>query len=311
MKEIKKYLSKVFMIITFATIVVISVIDSIFDEIAGGIINGESIIFALVLYIGVHIIVFLVAAGLFTNLANRRIEKLNEKVIQDKNLLFANVAHDLKTPLTTVIGYSKALRDGVVTEPKQQQEMLDAIALKSEKANELLDSMFQYTKLSSTGFDLVIDKYNLARLLKETVADFYDDFQERKIILELDIPDEPVIVRMDQVEMRRALSNLIINAYKHNKQNARVLIQIQKDRDIRVIIADDGIRLSEKKEELFEPFISGSEARENADGSGLGLAVVKSIVDKHGFKVDIEEMNKPYTKAFIIEIPVVKNYSTT
>jgi len=303
MKEIKKYLTRTFIVIVLVMEITVSVIDSIFDVMANNISDAKVMAFSLILLFGVQALIFIIAAIVFTHFADRRINKLNDEILQERNLLFTNIAHDLKTPLTTVIGYARALKNQMVTDQAGQQEMLAAITLKAEKVNELLDSMFQYTKFNSAGFNLVLEECNLVGLLKEAIADYYDMFQEKYISLELDIQDEPILVCINQAEMRRAFSNLIINAYKHNEPNSRVLIQIQNDCNTKVLFADDGVNISVHQNELFDPFINGSESRDGTSGSGLGLAIVKSIVDKHGFCIHMEEMPEPYTKAFILTFP--------
>lgn len=108
----------------------------------------------------------------------------------------------------------------------------------------------------------------------------------------------------DSVELGRAINNLIVNSYKHNKNNTRVYISIEKrDEKVRFSVADDGEPIEDKlATAIFDPFVSGSTSRSSEDGSGLGLPLSKKIAEKHGGKLYIDKNIGEYSKAFVIEI---------
>ena len=302
MRKLKKYLAITFMICT-ALLIFSSVIDSIFDEVVNHVTTHGVFVVTLIIYFAAQILLLLTTAMVFTHFASKKIEKNNADLAKERNLLFANIAHDLKTPLTTVIGFSRALHSDMVKDEKEQKEMLAAIVQKSEKVNNLLDLMFQYTKLNTDDFHLIFEDYDLARLLRETTSEYYSIFEDKGINLEIDIPDCAVIVRMGRMELQRALSNLIINACQHNAAGSKVLVRLKNDNSVKVVIADDGVNIpSEERLTLFDPFISHDESRGETAGNGLGLAITKSIVDKSGYSLEIKDMRAPYTKAFVITI---------
>lgn len=183
--------------------------------------------------------------------------------------------------------------------------MLNSIIQKSEQTDELLNIMFEYTKLSSGSFTLSVEKIDLGRLLREIVAGSYDNFEKKRITIDVDIPEMPIYALIDKIEMRRALANLIINAYSHNESNSKVWVALKSDPDsgICIIIADNGAEISpDEREKLFVPFICGDDSRTSTSGTGLGLSITKAIIEKHGYKISIKDMDKPYKKAFVVTI---------
>ncbi|MCI9014707.1 MAG: hypothetical protein HFI59_12280, partial [Lachnospiraceae bacterium] len=128
-------------------------------------------------------------------------KKVNELIEEEKaqqlaydrqrNLLLSDIAHDIKTPLTTLCGYSKALSDGVVKEEEKRQEYLAAIYSKSMRMNELITLLFEYVKMDSSGFELHREADDLGELVRECTAAVYTDFEEKKIALVIDISEEP------------------------------------------------------------------------------------------------------------------------
>lgn len=298
MKDLKKYIIKLFLLIIIPFSLILSIIDSIFDGIAETI-NDESImVTALIIYGVVSVGVLVFAVWVFTHFISKRIVLEKIRDYKEKSMLFANIAHDLKTPMTTVIGFSKALSDGEVTDETEQKEMLHSIYQKSMRANELLDLIFQYTKFDALDFKLNIHECDITKLLRNLVAEYYNDFEKKNITLEIDIPDTKVLVNIDIVEFSRGLSNLIINAYRHNPDNAKVMIQLENRDGIKITIADNGQTIED--DTVFEAFVCGDESRSTKGGSGLGLAISKKIVEQHGGQLYIDSQITGYAKGFII-----------
>lgn len=239
---------------------------------------------------------------LFYRSLNKKIGQESQKLAKEQSTLFANIAHDLKTPLTSITGFSKALNEDVV-EPAEIKEVSNIIYQKSITANELLDLMFQYTKLNSAEFSLNRQECVINYLLKEAVADNYDLLEQQQIELVLDLSEEPITRRIDKAEFRRVFNNLLINACKHNPPKTELFISIKnKGKTAEIIFADNGTAIPQKdREQLFQPFVSENETERNFQGSGLGLAIVKTIVDKHGFTIQLLD-DEHYTKKFVITL---------
>lgn len=239
-----------------------------------------------------------------------KIEEQSQKNAKEQSLLFANIAHDLKTPLTTIIGFSKALDDNMTSNPKEQEELLKIIHQKAIASNELLDLMFQYTKLKSDEFKLNLTKTDIGKLLRETVAEHYDLLEDYRIDLDMRFDEDfPVEVLIDRTEIKRSFANLIINACKHNPSNTLLNIELKHFKDYAYIVfKDNGNEIPKAKwNNLFQPFISESQRERDFSGSGLGLAITKSILDKHGFSIELKESSGGYTKEFVITMDIVNS----
>ncbi len=276
------------------------------------------IIFVFILVI--MLIPFFVGGVYYIGVVIRQFKKIekaqNEKRLEyekKRNLMLSDIAHDLRTPITTVNGYARALSDGMVPEDKKQ-EYLDRIMAKSERINDLITYLFDYVKTDSEGFELHKEKTDVCELLRKCVALHYEDMEDAGMEPYVIIPEEPVSLMLDRLQFSRTITNLIVNAVRHNKEGTAIAVAMEKEDDrIRICIADNGDRIEEKTaEHIFEPFITGDESRNSRGGTGLGLSIAKKIMQLHGY--DLMLLQQPalkddpllggYEKAFIT---VIKN----
>ena len=230
-------------------------------------------------------------------------EKIKQNAENERVLLFANMAHDLKTPITSIIGFSKALSDGIIEDETKRTEYVSTINSKAVRMNELIDRLFEYVKLESAENKLHLETVDVAEILRNCIADVYTEYEEKKIRLELEIPDEAVQKNADRLELSRVYTNLLNNVIKHNKGGINVLVRM--DANGQVLIADSGERLSQElSEQLFTPFVSGDSSRRSGGGSGLGLSLAKKIMNKHGgdlkFVQSDAEVPVGYNKGFLV-----------
>lgn len=289
------------------------------------IISGSSkseTIFALMVIISiifVLILPYILGALFFSRAVVKEFTKLEEERDAQKkeydrkrNLMLSDIAHDLRTPITTVAGYAKALSDGMVNDEAKKQEYLLAMQTKSSRMNDLINLLFDYVKLDSEGFVLDKEELDLCELLRENAALIYSDMEENGFEFEIEIPEKQFFIMADRLQLSRVITNLLTNVMRHNNSGTKVLLQMQIDKpkdsfddNIYAVIkvADSGSDISaEIEESIFEPFAKADKSRSNSTGSGLGLSIVKKIVDKHGYKISINHDVKPYTKAFEIRV---------
>lgn len=303
MKDLKKAILKAFVLYFFGLSITVSLLEELFN---GGITPMLPYEYELPLMV-ICVCLQFTSVGLFSFLFYRsldlKITKKSQQLAKDQSILFANIAHDLKTPLTSITGFSKALHEEIV-EPEEIKEVSAIIYQKSVTANELLDLMFQYTKLNSADYQLKKQQEDINYLLKETVAENFDLIEQQEIELELDLPEETLCYEIDKTEMKRVFSNLIINACKHNPPGTLLTIAIkQKNGKTVIVFADNGTPIPEtERERLFKPFVSENETERNFNGSGLGLAITKTIVEKHGFTIQLSQEEAEYEKKFLITL---------
>lgn len=256
----------------------------------------------------IRILPYLVGAFCYSRIVSGQFKELlaqeeAQKLARDqrRNLMLSDIAHDIKTPITTICGYSKALSEGVVDE-KDRQSYLDVIYAKAMRMDELVTLLFEYVKLESEGFTLHRELGDLAELTREMAALLYADFEGREMELVLEIPEERVPFEMDRLQLGRAVTNLLTNAVRYGKEGGRVLVRLQ---DYELTVADEGEPIDpEFAAHIFEPFARGDKARSSKGGSGLGLGISRKIVEMHGGKLLlIQSFGEGYTKAFQIRLP--------
>ncbi len=248
----------------------------------------------------------------------REARALREENEEKNRKLYAEIAHDLKTPMTMILGYAKLLSKGDVP-AETRQEYVSTIVEQTENANALLEQMLEYAKLGSTEYRLDRKEGNLAECLRQAAAENYIRFEEKKMELEVEIPKDTVVCKYDERQMKRVFNNLIGNVIRHNPEGTEVKIVMElsqkgsgdapKDTDkvpdtIEIRVADTGPLIEEGvKEHLFEPFHAGEESRNNSGGSGLGLSVAKKIAQLHGGDLEYREQLTEGYKGFVLTIP--------
>ena len=243
--------------------------------------------------LGLSILPYAVGILYFCRIVTKKVNELLEEEKEQKfaydrrrNLLLSDIAHDIKTPITTICGYSKALSEGIVQEEKKQ-EYLDAIYTKSMRMSDLITFLFEYVKLESDGFVLHKEIYDIAELVRENVALLYADFEDHEMELCMEIPEEKVDYDMDRLQMGRAFTNLLTNAIRYGRKGGKVLVRLQDDV---LTVADDGMEIEpEFAEHIFEPFSRADKARTTKGGSGLGLSITAKLSLIH-----ISEPTRPY-----------------
>ncbi|MBO4863181.1 MAG: HAMP domain-containing histidine kinase [Eubacterium sp.] len=245
----------------------------------------------------------------------RRLEEADKKKQKEfekgRNLMLSDIAHDLRTPITTVAGYAKALEDGMVAEDKKE-EYLSAIQRKSSRMNDLITLLFDYVRLDSEGFKLTKEKVDICELCRETAAFMYQDIEDAEMTLEVDIPEKRVEINADKIQISRVITNLLTNAIRHNKPGTSIgfFLTIDDDETIRIMVADNGDKIDEDyAKTIFEPFVVGDESRSTKGGTGLGLSIAKKILEMHGYRIRL--VQHPNIKKFAIAAEYEKMFLIT
>ncbi len=244
---------------------------------------------------------FVVGALLFYALIRKELKTESEKRVKEQSMIYAAIAHDLKTPMTSVQGFAAALRDGMIP-PEKQSEVLDVICSKSRHMDELIHSLFEYANLGAEEYRLKSEHIDASRVVREVVAENYTDFEEHGIELDVNISDGPLMILGDTREFRRAVTNLVVNAWKHNEPGTKVCITAKAAGDeLLVAVADNGAQIPEEmREVILQPFVTADPSRASHGGSGLGLAIATKIIALMGGALRIVDADGEYVKAFEI-----------
>lgn len=284
--------------------------------------EGQKLVLLFLVFVVIALFIlipYILGAVCFAQITIREFREIQqEREAQQKefdrkrNLMLSDIAHDLRTPMTTVNGYANALADGMVQDPQQQAAYLAAIQRKSHRMNDLINLLFEYVKLDSEGFTLDRKSHDLCEIARENAALIYSDIEDAGMTLDVEIPDEPMMVSVDEVQISRVITNLLTNAMRHNDRGTRIMLCLfRQEGTINLMVADTGAIIpAELEAHLFEPFARGDASRKSNGGSGLGLSIAKKVVEMHGWKMRLVQQPqiqhyayvKRYAKSFLIQI---------
>lgn len=203
---------------------------------------------------------------------------------RQKNELITNVAHDLRTPLTTIVGYLELIKDDTALSKEDVHKYSGIAYEKSIRLQEMMDDLFEFTKLDNADIKLNKSMINLSGLIMQMTDEFYPSFKDCNITPIIDLPEENIYVQGDGQLLARVFDNLISNALKYGYHNTDLKIEVSGDEKyatVKVINHGDTIA-SEDIPLLFNKFYRTDSSRNSkTGGTGLGLAITKNIVDLH------------------------------
>lgn len=238
----------------------------------------------------------------------KKSEQAREELEEGRQKLLANISHDLRTPITVIQGYSKALLDRLILGEAREQ-YLTIIHQKSIILNDLISSLYDFSRIQHPDFQLNMTRKNLSEYLRHYWARHYDECHVLGYQLEIDIPEGRYDVYLDQVQFERVLDNLLNNFIKYNAKGTTLFFQMKvRHKEVILTMADDGVVIPETiAKSLFNPFVTGSESRTaGKGGTGLGLSIVQQFVEMHGGTVTLVTDLPKYTKAFVIYLALAE-----
>lgn len=234
----------------------------------------------------------------------------HENVEKRKQILYAGIAHDLRTPLTSIIGYSEALNAGIANTPEKKRRYIQAISTQADVLLHLVDQLSIYNKLSARKATFPLYKVNLESLIRSYLDIEGDSLLTKHVHVKTKLKSN-IYVMANTDEFQRILTNFFTNSIKYRKlPESNVVISLcrNSDDDEEAILSyhDDGPGVEESKlEKIFEPFYRTSEARtKTSNGSGLGLAVVAEIVSIHKGRIQALNDNGLLIKIYL---PILKS----
>ena len=202
----------------------------------------------------------------------RQAEEVNKQ-------LMTSLSHDVRTPLTTLIGYLDAAHKGIVT-GKDKDEYVEIARRKAHDLKEYIDVLFDWFKLNSDEFVLSIDPVEAVELTRNILIDWIPIFEDKQIDYSIDIPEQPFRVRLDPDAYMRVLNNLIQNVIVHSHADKINISLSNQDGNMKIVVADNGVGIEKDDlKHIFERLYKCDKGR-SEKGSGLGLSIVHQLVGK-------------------------------
>ncbi|AGK55171.1 two-component system histidine kinase PnpS [Bacillus sp. 1NLA3E] len=203
---------------------------------------------------------------------------------QTRKDFVANVSHELKTPITSIKGFTETLLDGAKEDPKSLEAFLNIIFVESERLQTLIEDLLELSKIEQHRFNLEIKSFDLTSIISEVIRMLDFKAVDKGITLEFNVDLQSLTIEGDPFRLKQVFINVINNAIMYTPNGGKITVSIEEKGDLILVkVADTGIGI-EKQEipRIFERFYRVDKARSrNSGGTGLGLAIVKHLIEAH------------------------------
>lgn len=239
------------------------------------------------------------------------LEKMRCELIEmqaSKNRFMMGISHDLRTPVAVIKGYSEAIMDGVISDKDEIQKSMELIEQKTSQLEEMIDTLLNYMKLNNFEIKEQLVKKSISRLIIDfsKYAEVTAKIFKRNVHTNIELPED-IEVPFNEQLIHRSFENLLSNAIRYTKENDLIEINaytktLDNSNFIILEIKDTGYGVAKKDlDYIFDLFYRGTNSRQE-EGMGIGLAVVKNIMDTHGWQISVESQKKKGS-CFTIKIP--------
>ena len=221
----------------------------------------------------------------------------------NKNELITNVSHDLRTPLTSINGYLRLIKDGKYNSDEELNEYIDIVFKKSEQLNNQISDLYDFTRFSSN--EIKVDKKDIdyITLLTQTLDDFTPVFEEERLQIKQNLLLNSKIKKLDPNLIHRALNNLIGNAIKYSQSDSDIIVECsQVGKLVRTKVSNQAKDIeSIEFDRLFDRFYRGDKSRnQEVNGTGLGMAITKQIIRLHEGEIRVYREDDRFVVEFDI-----------
>ena len=209
------------------------------------------------------------------------------KIEKSKNELVTNVAHDLRTPLTSIIGYIGLVKSRKDND-SEMNKYLEIAYNKAEKLKMIIEDLFELTKLHQGNVTLKKTEVSISNLLNQLIEELMPLANEKNIQIEAYLTSKNTTVYVDAGKITRVFENLIENAIKYSPENESIYVELKETRNnLYIAVSNPSLQVEQDEiDKYFERFYRADESRNSTGGSGLGLAIAKNIVELHGGKIE-------------------------
>lgn len=201
--------------------------------------------------------------------------------------LMTSLSHDVRTPLTTLIGYLDAAHKGIVT-GKERDDYIETARRKAHDLKDYIDVLFDWFKLNSNEFAMDIKIIEAAEFTRNILIDWIPIFEDKQIDYCIDIPEQPFRVNLDPDAYMRILNNLIQNVIAHSHADKIEISLTKQNNDMKILVSDNGVGIDKSDlKHIFERLYKCDKGR-SEKGSGLGLAITHQLVEKMNGSISVE-----------------------
>ena len=235
---------------------------------------------------------------------NKKKETNFHSVERSMRKMLSNISHDLKTPLTVILGYMEIILHDSTINREKEKTMLQTVRLKAEEVLELINRFFDLVKLESDDVHLEMSKIEIGEICRKTILDYYEILTKKEIDVSINIPNEPNYIWGNKQAVERILNNLISNALQYGSDGKVIGLDLTTKEDkVYIDIFDRGKGILEgSKDRVFERLYTMEDSRNKLyQGSGIGLTITKRLVEQLGGKISLESI--PHQKTtFTVEL---------
>ena len=231
-----------------------------------------------------------------------RLSKVRQSEETNRQLM-TSLSHDVRTPLTTLIGYLDAAHKGLVT-GKDRDEYMETARRKAYDLKEYIDVLFDWFKLNSDEFAMEIEEVEVAELTRNILIDWIPVFEDKQIEYNIDIPEQRFRVKLDADSYMRILNNLIQNVLAHSQADRIGIIMQKQSGTVQILLEDNGIGIGKDDlKYIFDRLYKCDKGR-SEKGSGLGLSIVYQLVEKMNGRITVESEEGKGT-VFTVTFPLL------
>jgi signal transduction histidine kinase len=242
--------------------------------------------------------------ALLTTLAAQAAVSIENARLFEQSDLVSEVVHELRTPMTSIIGYSKMLAMPGIPEQNKAQ-FAETINREANRLGKMVNDFLDWARLEAGRVRFAQEPVDICQVVRDTVLVIEPQAQERGIGIEQMIPAEALTVLGDEARLKQVLLNLASNGVKYNRDNGRLEFLVQQAGDrVAISVRDTGMGIpKESLDRLFQRFYRVPGTENVVRGTGLGLSIAKSLVEAHGGKVDVQSVVGEGT-TFVITLPL-------